>query len=549
MRDYRGRFQKGSEPHNLKWSYESIHQNLKNVIQEFHNKTGFVPVFTILTKHPKYKTAAGALKRSNYKSLEVYKQILDELGFDYPEKTSGYYIDGGVCTGFYEFAAHCFAKAWGVKITLHPKVFENFVGDGYLDDYNFFWEHWGGLNKKNDYKLNQYKKLGMNLLSTFDHQCQNKGIIWWYYEFKQKLQEIGVQIEFDEPEGFDPVDLLHGKVLTLKDVYINVKEQFGDENPRLNNLRNSNRYQVLHYFGKFSSFISYCNKNFGESWVYQEKDLNLTDVTYCVELLKPLIIKLKRFPTDREMKGLLKNVSRAIIKHHGGLENFKKNLYDEGEYFYLVQNILGFNTPTTDRLYDFRDHGLFEWSVHYITKKFGGQFPKYYSHLKNNFDDDVCKFFYFALRPNSNMTKYNSWSEFMIDYFGDYSSESKKFKSKLSYDDYKNTRLLIECQKYELKIISRDTNLSTATLNRILQNDSRFLDYHLTFINEFPQFTNSKVIGDNRISNKFSSGLSYDEKRQIAKLTTKISERKLAGLFNVNRGIIISIKKNIHLYQ
>lgn len=549
MRNAKGQFVKGSNGHYKKWSKEKMFSDLLKSIKEVYDKTGFVPVFTFFTKHPKYKSLASAIKQNKYiKPLELYKNVLDELGLDYPEKRSGYYLDGVVCTGFYEFAGHCFLKEWGVKTQPHPDVFENYVGDGYLTDYDFYWEHWGGLNKQNEYKKTQYQKLGYKLISTYDNDCQRKGLYWWYYNFKETLIKSGVNIEFIEPINFDPVDLLHGKLLTLKDIYKNVKNKFKDSNPRLTQLNGTDRHAVLHYFGKFSSFVSYCNKNFGESWVYEEKDMNMTDVHYCIELLTPLISKLKRFPTDREMVGKLKNVSSAIIRHHGGLENFKKNLYDEGDYFYLVQNILGDETPLNDRVYNFRNDDLFNWAIQYITELFGGTFPKYSYDLMKRFDDDICKYFYLAIRPNNPMTKYNSWPEFMEDYFSDNSSSLKRFKNKIEYKEYCEIRLLLEKQKTQLKEIQKNFNVSCATLNRILNNDKRFLDYYNQFITQFPQYVDSRVIGPKKLPVKYFAGLTYEERVDIVKLLNQYSERKLATMYSVTRGTILSIKKYREFY-
>jgi hypothetical protein len=548
MRNSKGQFIKGVPAHNKIWTDEKIYNELIGAVSTIHNKIGFAPVFAFFGKHEKYKTLFSAIKSNIQKPLLMYKKVLDDLGFEYPEKKSGYYLDGVVCTGFYEFVGHCFMKYWDIKVIPHPDVFENYIGDGYLSDYGLYWEHWGGLNKRNPYKQEQYCKLGFKLISTFDNDCQNKGLHWWYYHLKQVLIDNGVKINFQEPVDFDPLDCIHGKILTLKDIYLSVKSKFNETNPRLTQLDGHDRHTVLHYFGKFSSFISYCNKNFGESWIYQEKDENMTDVHYCIKLLTPLISKLKRFPTDREMVGKLKNVSRAIIKHHGGLENFKKNLYDEGEYFYLVLNILGDETPLNDRVYDFRNDNLFDWAIQYITELFGGTFPKYSYDLKKRFDDDICKYFYLAIRPNNPMTKYNSWSEFMENYFSDNSSSLKRFKDKITYEEYCKIRILLEKQKTQLKEIQKNFNVSCGTLNRILNNDKRFLDYYNQFITQFPYYVDSRVIGPKKLPIKYFAGLTHEERVDVAKLLNQYSERKLALMYSVTRGTILSIKKYRELY-
>lgn len=480
MRNSKGQFEKGV-PHNQIWDLDSIKFELKSAVKITVDKFGFAPPFIYFRNHPEYRKITSAISNRKLSRSKFYKEVLDELGYDYPEKKSGYYLDGNVFKGFYEFVGFCFMKAWGLKIDGNPKVFENYLADGHLVEYNIYWEHWGGLNKRNEYKKEQYSKLGYNLISTYDDDCSKKGIDWFYTNLKELLLTNGVEIKFNEDENFSPLDLITGKVLKLEDIYINVKNYFGDQNPRYTTLNASLRHQVTHYFGKFSTFVKYCNKHFNETWVYEEKTFECNDVNYCVTVMSDLIRTLHRFPTADEMrKNGFQNVISSLPKH-GGTESFKRNLYEVGENFHLIYKILGDSAPY-DKLYDFSNNDVFEWAVSYIIRKLG-KFPKYQGQLIKHSDDDVCKFFCFSIRENGN-SKYKTWGEFQLDYFKDDSSSNNKFLDKITYEQYKNIRQLIESGDYTLTKVIEITNSGWGTVGRIKKKHKRFYDYSVKYENE-----------------------------------------------------------------
>ena len=139
---------------------------------------------------------------------------------------------------------------------------------------------------------------------------------------------MGVQINFIEPQNFNPLDLVKGKTLRLIDIYKNVKVSFGGKNPKVTKMTSSLLHQIQNYFGKFSEFITFCNNNFGESWVYQEKNTECGNPQYCVEIMSEFIKFLGRFPTAQEMR---KNGFQCVIDalhKHGGTESFKRDLYE-----------------------------------------------------------------------------------------------------------------------------------------------------------------------------------------------------------------------------
>jgi hypothetical protein len=535
-------YMKGSIPHNKKFTKEYCEKTLREMVIEVTDKIGFAPPFQYFRQSKKYKTDANGIRQFYGSIIPVYNNLITELGFDYPEKKSGYYIDGIIIRGFYEFCAYNFIKLWGLKFESHPKVFSKSIGDGLFLDYDIYWEHWGivGRNKnRNKLKRLNYIKNGLSLVSTYDDKVQKNGLEWFYFHFKQTLINSGVQIDYNESEDFDPIDVVRGQCLTYENVYQNVKNFFGDDEPKFHFLNGSLRYQVLHYFEKYSKFIKYCNKHFGTNWSYQEKDCEVQDVNHCINKIKPLIIELKRLPTDVEMieKGF-GGVGDALIKWHGGFDNFKKNYFGEGEYYHLIEDILGNKTPQDDKTIRYDDPEIFNKGVEYITNHYG-EFPKYMRTIKDDREvyniDKVITYFYFSLRKNG-MSKYNSWSEFQKDWFGRNDSEKKQFKEIISYDCYFVIRKMIETNTKEQLIIDECQKkgfiVTNATIQRIKNNDRLgFQKYSVIFDKENPELVNGYIGPNRKGKRKF---LTIKQVKEVKKLQNSFTEKELSIKFDVS---------------
>jgi hypothetical protein len=436
--------------------------------------------------HPKYKTICGAMGNNKINRTSLYKKVLDDLGYPYPERKSGYYTDGTVFRGWNEFCGHCFMTSWGLNIKTMVKPFfgENYINDGLLVDYNIHWEHWGGLNKRNPIKKELYLKNNIKLVSTYDDEVAKQNLLWFYYDLKNKLIDMGVSINFEEPKNFNPLNLVKGKTLTLKDIYEDVKVFFGDDNPKLHHMSSSLFHQVIHYFGKFSDFIIFCNENFGESWVYQEKNMECGNPEYCVNIMSNLIKDLGRFPTASEMR---RNGFQCVVdalSKHNGTESFKRNRYESGPFVQYVINILGEDNTPFDKMYDFSNKKLFDWAIDYVTKMNSGEFPKDDRKLRKLWMvDDVAKFLSLSLRSNGG-SKYNSWSEFQEDYFGNTHTKSKRFREIITYEKYKEIRNLLDSKTFTQTKVIEMTNSGWGTVGRIKRKDKRFESYSLKYENE-----------------------------------------------------------------
>jgi hypothetical protein len=436
VRNTKGQFVKGKRSDRM-WTDKVIYNEFKKAVQETvislseDLSSPIIPPVNYYRTHPDYGKICSAMGNHKINRTDLYKKILDELGYPYPEKKSGYYAYGTVFRGWYEFCGFCFMKSWGINLepTVKPFKNENYINDGLLVDYDIHWEHWGDLNKRNPLKLSLYIENGLNLLSTYDVECRKNNIFWFYNDLKSKLINLGVTINFEESDNFNPLDLVKGKTLRLKDIYKNVKNFFGDKNPRFHHMNQSLRHQIIHYYNKFSDFIIFCNNNFGEGWDYEEKNDNLCDdPKHLVESMSDLIKSLGRFPTVNEMRNNGHQQSVDKIHLHGGTESFKRNLYEDGKYVNYVIEILGNENTPYDKVYDFSNKELFDWAVKYVTKLNSGEFPKDYRKLMKLWKhSEVAKFLSFSIRENG-VSKYNSWSDFQERYFGNTHTKSKRFK-------------------------------------------------------------------------------------------------------------------------
>ena len=549
-----GYARRGSIPHNKIYTKEYCEIELRKMVKEVTDVIGFAPPYQYFRQSNKYKNRADGIRGFYGSIITEYKKVLTELGFDYPEKKSGYYIDDIIIRGFYEFCGYNFIKLWGLKFEPHPKVFNRSIGDGLFLDYNLYWEHWGRVGKnKNRNKLKRlnYMKNGLSLISTYDVNVQKNGLEWFYSHLKNTLISLGVKIDYNEPEDFNPIDVVRGQCLTYESVYQNVKDFFGNDEPKLHLLNGSLRYQVLHYFNKYSKFIEYCNKHFSTNWSYQEKDYEVQDVNHCINKIKPLIIELKRFPTDREMieKGL-GYIGDAIISWHGGFDNFKKNYFEEGEYYHLIKNILGDETPQDEKTIRYDDPDIFKRGVEYTTEYFNGVFPTYSREIRDNKEvwgkDKVICHLYLSLRRGRNKGMYGSWSEFQKEYFGRTDSEEKQFKDITSYDCYFIIRKLIENNVKPKVIIETCLNkgyvIKCGTIDKIKSNERPgFKNYSLKFEEENPKLVNG-YIGPNRKGKK--KLLTTEQIKEVKKLQNIFTVKELCIKFEVSLRTIQGIVSN-----
>jgi len=465
-----------------RWTEDKMFSELELAIKSFIKITGFPPTLQNLRTDAKYGKVISAFKnrKNQYNLPELVNSILKKIGLDYP-KESGYIVHGSHFSGFYEAVGFCFMKEWGLNVVAQPKVFDKYKSDGYLTDYDIYWEHWGGLNKNNPEKKTLYEETNTKLISTYDDEVYKKGINFYYNKLKELLVNNGVKIDYKEGEDFNPLTLVKGEMVNLKWIYDEYKSEFGNQEPKDKLFKEKDSpllHRIRRYFGGLDSFVEYCNENFYEKWDYQVRNYEGDDINNVMDKVTRLIKELKRFPTANELRNYgYKGIVDSILKYHGGLESFKRNEYEEGINFKYVSDILEEESPY-DKTYDFSNEEQFDWAVKYITKINGGKFPKFSNEIIKLFKNKNCKvteYFYYSVRKNGS-SKYNTWSEFQEDYFNDGESKTKRFKdSDLTYNDFKNILdLLSEGLSYEK--ISKKTGHGSATIGRIKRKE-RFLDF------------------------------------------------------------------------
>ena len=468
---------------NNTWTEEKMFQELETAVKSFIELTGFPPTVQNLRQHPSYNRIISAFKnrKKQYNLPDILNNILKKMGLHYP-KESGYIVYGAHFQGFYEAVGFCFMKSWGLNVDPQPKIFDKYKSDGYLIDYGIYWEHWGELNKNNPEKKRLYEETNTRLISTYNSEVYKKGIKFYYYELKNLLISSGVIINFSEEENFNPLTLVKGVMVNLKWIYNEYKKQFGNQSPTAKLFKYNNSpliHRIRSYFGGLNEFVTYCNENFNEEWVYDERNYNGDNIEYVIQTITPIISELKRFPTANELRdNKLGNVVDSILKYHGGLETFKRNEYEKGVNFKYVYNILGENTPY-DKIFDFSDEKVFDWAVNFIKQKNGGVFPKYSSQLLSFAKANNCKvseYFYYSIRKNGN-SKFNTWSEFQEKYFNLTDSKERQFKeSNLKYGDFVNIINLLD-KGYSYSSISKITGYNSATIGRIKRKE-RFHNFY-----------------------------------------------------------------------
>ena len=91
MRDSKGQFVKGKRL-DRKWTEQRIHDEFKVAVQQTiislsdDIESPIIPPVQYFRTHPEYGKICSAMANHGINRTSLYKQILDELNFPYPEK-------------------------------------------------------------------------------------------------------------------------------------------------------------------------------------------------------------------------------------------------------------------------------------------------------------------------------------------------------------------------------------------------------------------------------------------------------------------------------
>jgi hypothetical protein len=381
---------KGQNPSGT-WTNGHLISEMKSLILKVYQKTNLTLTSTSYFYWDS-KLLNAWFKKIDNPSETIYR-IISELKL--PDPTTNLYIkDGKIFRGFREFVGYCLIQHWNVPFEYSPKVFDNYYSDGYFIELNTHWEHWGELNKNNSIKKTLYDKSSFGLFETFDKECRTKGIEFLYNTLRDFLISNGYKI---------PV-MTHSEILdTIKGNMSNFENIIGDIITSLKNngwdkklveteLRpNKEGNIILSFINKFFNcsilnFKEYLNTNYGFQYKVTAKRGSYNDINHFIKIITPIVKELGYVPTQKYFAEVKKNdIPVMASRFCGGLNNLRRNEVEEGEYYFIVKDILGDNAPYDRDLVWKGDkfHSNVTKVLQFYKDK-GLPFPKVLNHLRNN---------------------------------------------------------------------------------------------------------------------------------------------------------------------
>jgi hypothetical protein len=395
MRDSKGKFVKGMVASNRIWGEDKVKDEMTKQVISIYKQTGVV----VQPTHFRSINSKlfSAFRRHISSPAELYNQILIENDLPSPDS---YYKDNVFFRGFYEFVGYCLIKSWGIKIQPTPILNrENgyYVSDGLLTDINVYWEHWGQLNKNNTDKMKYYQDNNLKLIQTYDSECQKsgKGISYLYEQLKNNLKDYG----YDNIPNYSldyVMSIIKNDVYDFQKVIDSlikiILENKWDKHIAEVHLRESDEgYRVISIINKFfdGSILNlkkYLNDNHGFNYEVKAKRGSYKNIDHFIKIITPIVKELGYVPTQEYFAEIRKNdIPVMASRFCGGLNNLRRNEVEEGEYFYIIKNILGDNAAY-DRQLVWKDNRFHNNTVNVLKyyKDKGLPFPKVLNHLRNN---------------------------------------------------------------------------------------------------------------------------------------------------------------------
>jgi hypothetical protein len=424
MRNSKGQFVKGGPAHNKVWSVDNIKEEILKIIKPIYEKTGIVLQSTRLREFN--PPLFSAFRKYIDSPLNFYNQILFDNNLPLPDS---YYKDDVFFRGFYEFIGYCLIKSWGIPIKPTPILNREdgyYVSDGLLTEVNVYWEHWGELNKNNSSKMIYYQDNNLKLIQTHDVECQKNGngISYLYNKLKNSLKDYGYNNIPDY--NFDYVMLVvKNDVYDFQNIIDNtiniIKKNGWDNRIAETDLRQSDEgYKLISIINKFfdgaiTDLKQYLNDNHGFKYTIKAKRGSYKNINHFIKILTPVVKELGYVPTQQYFTKISKNdIPVMASRFCGGLNNLRRNEIEEGEYFYIVKNILGDNVPY-DKVLVWKDNAFHNNTVKILQfyKNNGLPFPKVLNHLRNN--KEYLPFGP-ALHTQISQKQCNGWGGFVKQY-------------------------------------------------------------------------------------------------------------------------------------
>jgi hypothetical protein len=397
------------------WTEEVIGKTILGIIKPIYEKTNIIIPSSQLKNHN--RSMFSTFRKIKQPHL-FYLNLLKDNNLPEPNKL--YYSDNEAFRGFYEFVGYCFIKSWGINITPVVKV-DRYISDGYFNDIDTYWEHWGGLNKNNINKKEYYKTHNLNLIETSDDKCQKYGIEFLYNQLRDALTKHGYNIkEYDVDNVYD---IINNDVKqfdgVVKEIIVYLKKNKLTKHFSENHLRNDKGNKIEHYIfkyfdGKISLLKDYLNKHHEFNFFIRAQSGSYKDTNHLIKNITPYIKEFKRVPTQTEFTNLGRNDINIIINRllHGH-ETLRRNEIEEGEYYYIVKDILGDDSPYDKQLVWGKEYELTIKKIvdYYISK--GIPFPRISNDLRHS---NVYNPFGKQLHTQITRSNRGGWDKFVLDY-------------------------------------------------------------------------------------------------------------------------------------
>jgi hypothetical protein len=393
------------------WTEDKISEAILDIVKPIYKITGIIIPSGNFKKHN--SPMFSAFRRIE-KPQQFYLNLLRVNKLPEPNKT--YYKDNEVFRGFYEFVGYCLIKSWGINITPVVKV-DKYISDGYLNDINTYWEHWGGLNKNNNDKKEHYINHNLNLIETLDSECQKNGIEYLYNQLRNCLTQYGYKINEYDVDGVYQVIKNDVKQFdgVVKEIIAYLKKNKLTKNFSENNLRNDKGNKIMshivkYFDGKITLLKDYLNKHHKFNFFIKAKNGSYKDINHLIKNITPYIKKYGRVLTQDEFAKENRNDIAVQIKRLlGGFETLRRNEIEEGKYFYIVKDILGDDSPYDKQLVWGEEYELTVKKVldYYISKNI--PFPRISNDLRySNTYNPFGKQLHSQIR--------GGWDKFVFDY-------------------------------------------------------------------------------------------------------------------------------------
>ena len=341
---------KGQNPPNT-WTIENLQKKMELLVSKVYEETNCT--FNCRSYFEWDSKLLNAwFKKVDNPSQEIYL-IIDKLGLPSPQDNV-YLKDGRMFRGFYEFVGYLLINHWLVPFEYSPKVFGNYISDGFFPEINTYWEHWGELNKNNKHKRELYSSNQYKLFETFDKDCQIKGITHLYEQLRTFLTNHGYHIP--NMSHSEILGIIKGNMSDFKnslDVILTTIDNLnlGETIAETELRKTKDGNHILSFINKFFDgsilkFKKYMNDNHGYNYRITAFRGSYKNYDYFIEQITPFINKYGEIPKQMFFEKNKRNdITVMATRMFGGLNNLKRNEIEEGPFYHLVKDLYENEAP------------------------------------------------------------------------------------------------------------------------------------------------------------------------------------------------------------